>query len=132
MKGRKRNKRGGNVEHAPDILALAYRRDGAEVIVEVCGELDLATAPLLERALADLIDDQGCRSIVLDLHGLDFIGSTGLSVLLAAKDRAQSRGGEVILARPSPTARRSIEISGLLSEFAFRDDSAAATGDPSS
>jgi anti-anti-sigma factor len=117
---------------ARDTFSLAYRRNGPEVIVEVRGELDLATAGQLERALADLIDDQGCRSVVLDLHGLDFIGSAGLSVLLKAQEHARSYGGKFTLARPSATARRAIEICGLLSTFDIRDrDSAAAANDRS-
>jgi anti-sigma B factor antagonist len=106
---------------ARDTLYLAYRRNGPEVIVEVHGELDLATAGHLETALVDLIDDQGCCSIVLDLHGLDFIGSKGLSLLLKAQQHAQSKQSKISLARPSPAARRTIEMCGLLSTFDIRD-----------
>jgi anti-sigma B factor antagonist len=113
-----------------DTLSLAYRRNGPEVIVEVHGELDLATAGHLETALVDLIDDQGCCSIVLDLHGLDFIGSKGLSLLLKAQQHAQSKQSKITLARPSPAARRTIEMCGLLSTFDIRDrDGAAASHD---
>jgi anti-sigma B factor antagonist len=128
------NKRGTNVECGPhyvspevdaavdDLLSLAYRREGPDVIVEVRGELDLATGRDLERALSDLIDDQGCGTILLDLRGLDFIGSTGLSLLLKAQAHAQSLGREIILVRLSPAARRAIELGGLLSTLNIRDD----------
>lgn len=113
-----------------DTLSLAYRRNGPEVIVEVRGELDVSTAGHLETALADLIDDQGCCSIVLDLHGLDFIGSKGLTLLLKAQQDAQSKHGKITLARPSPAVRRILEMCGLLSTFDIRDgDGATAATD---
>ena len=117
MDGRRLNSCGSSVEVLRDLLPLTSRRYGQDAIVEVRGELDLATAPLLERALAELVDDQSYRSIVIDLHSLDYMGSMGLSVLLNAQNRAQNRGGEVILARPSPAASRTIELAGLQSAF---------------
>jgi anti-sigma B factor antagonist len=115
---------GGSVEIAADLLALTSRRDGRDTILMVRGELDLATAPLLERALAELINDQSCRTIVLDLHDLDFMGSTGLSLLLKAQDHAQNRGGELSLTRPSSAVMRTIQLAGLLSVFTIHGDAA--------
>jgi anti-sigma B factor antagonist len=117
MEGRLTNSCGSSVETSADHLSLASRRYGQDAIIEVRGELDLANAPLLERALAEFVDDQSCRSIVIDLHDLDFVGSAGLSVLLNAQGNAQSRGGEIILARPTSAVMRTIQIAGLLSTF---------------
>jgi anti-sigma B factor antagonist len=106
----------------PEGLDLAYRRDGRDVVVSVRGEIDLCSAPYLDQALAELIDEQGNLSIVVDLEHVEFIGSTGVALLLRARERAHVRGGEVILARPSSIARRVLEISGVLSVFDVRDD----------
>ena len=106
----------------PDGLDLAYRRDGRDVVVAVRGDIDLSSAAYLEQALAELIDEQGNLSIVLDLERLEFMGSTGVALLLKARERARLKGGEIILARPSSIARRVLEISGVLSAFDVRDD----------
>ena len=114
------------MEHTDgDLLSLVCRRGGREALVAVRGELDLATAPLLERTLAELVDDQSCRSIVIDLHDLDFMGSTGLSVLLNAQARAENRGSALTLARPSSPVLRTLQIAGLLSTFTIHADTAA-------
>jgi anti-anti-sigma factor len=113
---------------AVDNMSLLYRREGRNVVVEVVGELDLNSVGHLDQRLADLIDDQGCRSIVLDLHGLQFIGSSGLMVLLRAHQLAQSRGSEITLAHVPPMARRVIETCGLLSTFNIKDDPDGAHG----
>jgi anti-anti-sigma factor len=106
----------------PDGLDLAYRRDGRDVVVAVRGDIDLSSAAYLEQALAELIDEQGNLSIVLDLERLEFMGSTGVALLLKARERARLKGGEIILARPSSSARRVLEISGVFSAFDVRDD----------
>lgn len=102
-------------------LSLTYRRVGRNVVVEVCGELDLASAPQLERGLTDVIDDQGCHSIVVDLQSLEFIDSTGLMVLLRATQLARARRASITLARPNAVTLRVLELSGLRSEFDIRD-----------
>jgi anti-anti-sigma factor len=110
------------MEPATDLLSLVTRSDGRDAIVVVRGELDLGTAPLVERELTELIDGRSCRSIVLDLHDLTFMGSTGLCLLLNVQARLQSRGGEIVLARPSSAVTRTLEIVGLLSTFTIQGD----------
>src|SRR5437763_12599673 len=51
--------------------------------VQLRGELDLATAPDLDRLLDQLRRD-GHRQVILDLSGLEFLCAAGLSVLLRA------------------------------------------------
>jgi anti-anti-sigma factor len=106
----------------PEGLDLAYRRNGRDVVVSIRGEIDLSSAPYLDQALTELIDEQGNLSVVLDLERLDFMGSTGVALLLKARERAHLRGGEIILARPSAIARRVLEISGVISAFDVRDN----------
>ena len=120
------------MEISAELLSLTSRRDGREAVVAVRGELDLATAPLLEATLAKLVDDQTCSSIVIDLHDLDFMGSTGLSVLLNALNDVRARGAEITLARPSHVVTRTLQIAGLESTFTIRRDADTdtAAGDP--
>jgi anti-sigma B factor antagonist len=111
---------GSSVQQAADLLTLNARRDGEDAVVAVGGELDLDTAPLVERTLSELIDDQSCRSILIDLRDLTFVGSTGLCLLLNAQAHVQSRGGEMVLAHPSSAVMRILEIAGLVSTFTIR------------
>jgi anti-sigma B factor antagonist len=72
--------------------------------VAVLGELDIYTAPSLERALLEVEDARPL--LVVDLAGLGFIDSTGLSVLLAASERARRQGRRLIVVRPPLPALR--------------------------
>lgn len=80
--------------------------------VHLVGELDLFTAPLLREGLLRLLDD-GAGDVTLDMSRLDFIDSTGLSVLVGAYKRAQENGRSIVLRAPRPSARKVLEISGL-------------------
>ena len=64
--------------------------------VAVTGELDIATAPQLERALETQLA-AGAGEIVLDLRGVTFIDSSGLRVVLVASRSAASEGRRLIV-----------------------------------
>jgi anti-anti-sigma factor len=60
------------------------------VLLHLRGELDLGSADQLRRALAGLPAD--VTSIVLELRGLDFMDSSGLAALIAARNDAVRTG----------------------------------------
>jgi anti-sigma B factor antagonist len=65
------------------------------------GELDLAGAPALDRALTEAQD--GAALVVLDLRGLTFCETAGLHVMLRADERAREQGGRFVVV-PGPPA----------------------------
>ena len=77
-------------------LALAARRRDRTLVVELAGELELATAPQLERFLRDL-ETAADDVIALDLSDLVFIDSSGLRLLIAENERAQLEGCRLVL-----------------------------------
>jgi len=93
-------------------FSTPVRFDPDEVIVEVRGELDVATAPLL----ADVIDQliaEGARQLAVDLGEASFVDSTGLGTLLAAHRRMQAHQGNLVLKEPRPATRRLLEATAL-------------------
>jgi anti-anti-sigma factor len=85
----------------------------------LAGELDAATAPVLESTIERLCE-QGAREIVLDLHELSFIDSSGLRLILTGKKRCERDGCEFALTRPRPAAQRLFELTGLIERLSFR------------
>ena len=53
--------------------------DMGSVVVRATGEIDVATAPQVEGQLLAIIDSGS--AVVLDLHGVTFIDSSGLRTL---------------------------------------------------
>ncbi len=93
--------------------------DRERVIVQLSGELDLTCAPEVRQTLDELLS-AGFEQIVIDLRGLRFLDSTGLSALLASHRSARERGCELTLTRAPDAVQRIFEVTGLESEFAFQ------------
>ena len=77
----------------------------------VHGELDIATAPELQRLLEGLRRRQ--HAVVLDLAAVTFIDSTGLSALMDARVASDRNGWDFSVRRPSAAVRRVVELAGL-------------------
>lgn len=105
-------------------------------VLSIEGDLDLASAPSLKWALADL-QSSGHRHVVVDLSKVCFIDSTALGVLVGAQ-RAMDRGVRMAVACSEENVLRIFELTGLDGMFeivptledalGFVQGSAAATG----
>jgi anti-sigma B factor antagonist len=95
-------------------------RDGRAVVL-IRGELDLATAPDLERVLTEHLDAE--RDVVVDLRELDFMDSTGLRVLVAAHARVRD-GQRFLVVRPPAggAIAKILTIAGVETELDLVDD----------
>ena len=83
-------------------------------VVTVYGEVDVATSPQLREQLIRLVSDGRVR-LVLDLEGVDFLDSTGLTVLLHAnQDRAR---GPLILRSPTRAVSRVLGLARVAELF---------------
>jgi len=85
--------------------------DGDECIVRLRGELDIESAPDLERVL--LRSRPPGQRVVLDLGGLEFMDSTGLRVLLRARSAADEGRWQVFVRDVPPTIRRLFDMTGV-------------------
>ncbi|WP_378730785.1 STAS domain-containing protein [Nocardia brasiliensis] len=63
---------------------------GGACVIRVAGEIDLATVPLLVKALRRT-EQHDIDPVVLDLSNVDFLGMAGLNALLTAADQARTR-----------------------------------------
>ena len=87
-------------------------------VLSVEGELDLAVvSEFRERALACL---EGAQALELDLHGVSFIDSSGLAVLVRLRKEAALSGKSLALVDVSRATRRLLEITGLQDSFDIR------------
>jgi anti-anti-sigma factor len=99
--------------------------DGRRLLAAVRGELDLATAPQLEAVVLEALDAGG--RVLVDLHELDFMDSTGVRVLVAAHTRAEGDRERFAIVRPprGSEVARIIEVSGLDAELRLIDEAGA-------
>lgn len=87
-------------------------QEGAWSVIVVTGELDVVGGPELRQHVMALVRE-GDRFVVLDLHGVDFIDSFGLGVLVGALKRVRMLDGELRLVVAEPRVRRVFEVCDL-------------------
>ena len=81
-------------------------------VVSVSGEVDMHTAPEMERELVEVLQ-LGGNSVIVDLAEVGFIDSTVLGLLLRYQPRFRSRGGDLVLVSDDRRILRTLEITGL-------------------
>lgn len=97
---------------APNLTVDVTVLDGSRRRLRVAGELDLATAAVLESHLTAELD--GRHDVELELAEVSFVDSTGLRVLVEGSRRAADRGVQLVLLVPlPPQMQRVLEVTGL-------------------
>jgi anti-anti-sigma factor len=95
--------------------------------IVVSGDVDAATASTLDRQIA-VESRSGIASLTVDLSGVTHLGSAGVSALAAARDRARTQGGGLLLvAAPGSPAHHVLSlvqmpVASSDPEIAFADE----------
>ena len=92
---------------SPMSLEIACGADSTTVVV--AGDVDMGSKALFEEAMDHLGPEVG--KLVVDLSGVTFIDSTGLSMLVRLHRACIANGGSLVVADPSEPVRRLFEIS---------------------
>ncbi|MFI5491798.1 STAS domain-containing protein [Actinoplanes sp. NPDC051859] len=88
-------------------------------VVEISpqGEIDVENAYEIKDAVAQQLAAGTPQRIELDMHGVSFIDSVGISALVAAFQLASVGGVKLVVTRPSRFAHRQLWVTGLLGLF---------------
>jgi anti-anti-sigma factor len=107
-----------------EITSREYKRVH---VLRLIGRVDAKTAPELEAALNQHVN-AGPPHVVLEMDGTEFLSSAGVRALIAAQKALRLRGGELLIAQPSPRVREVLDLAGLESLFPVYEDTVAAIG----
>jgi anti-sigma B factor antagonist len=104
--------------------------DHAPVVV-VSGEIDMATAPMLERELTAAMERHD-GLVVLDLGEVTFFDSSGLRVAIVAHRDLNEQGRRLaVVCDPEGHVRRTFMLAGLGNLLELHPSRAAALGEGS-
>lgn len=104
----------------PEDFSIHEDAQGDRRTLTLAGELDLASAPALEAAVAQLCAD-GANEIVFDLSGLSFVDSTGLRTILSSMSLCEEHLCDFWLIPGQRAIQRLFELAGLLGRLPFRE-----------
>ena len=90
-----------------------------EPVVAVTGELDLATVGSLRRRLHSVIEHSD-GDVVIDMSNVSYMDSSGLSVVLEARDMLQREQRTLIVADPSAAVTTILTLCGLTDHIVIR------------
>ena len=105
----------------PEQLEIQRHADAHGVALALRGELDLVSAPELEQKLREIEETLPGR-IVIDLGNLDFMDSTGISLMIRARQSAHANGHLLALRRDPNQVQRLFQLTELLDHFTFLDE----------
>ena len=93
-------------------MSVSELDDGIQAI-SVRGELDLSTAPDLERPLEEVLEN--CKGpMLVDLSECEFIDSTGIALIIRAMQRLEDgEGRDLVVCSYNDQVRRVLDITGL-------------------
>jgi anti-anti-sigma factor len=99
-------------------LTFDITPDGpSRVVIAVAGEVDMATAP----SLADCLADNADRDVILDLSGVAFLDSSGLTALINAHRALREAGHTLRTTGERDNVLKVLQIADLTS--ILHDDS---------
>jgi anti-anti-sigma factor len=90
-------------------ISVALHRTTETTLIEVCGELDLASVHHLQDCLSRALADDDGKPIHVDMAGVSFVDCTGFTPLIEAAITLQD-GRVLKVINPSPRVRRLVEL----------------------
>jgi stage II sporulation protein AA (anti-sigma F factor antagonist) len=107
-------------EQPPFSIEVAER--AGRTVLNLTGELDLATVGELEDAISGRLD--AGEDLVVDLRHLEFMDSSGVRALVAGHAAAREGSGSLVIVRaPRGTeVDRVIDISGIATALGMVDE----------
>jgi anti-anti-sigma factor len=85
-------------------FVVEQRRHDTTVVLSCSGDIDMATAPLLEEALASAQTNQP-SAVIVDLSAVDFLASIGMGLLITTQKRLPPGMGFAVVADGPGTSR---------------------------
>ncbi len=100
-------------------LEISVSTNQEEVIVTLVGSIYVEDAVILREKLIALVES-GYRQFVIKLHGVDYIDSSGLGVLVAIQKKALQKQGGVTLVGAKGVVKELFELTRLNKVFSMQ------------
>jgi anti-anti-sigma factor len=105
-------------------FSISCRRLEEGLALDLSGDVDIATAPIVEDEL--LRAEQSEDLIVLNLHDVNFMDSTGIRMVIAADQRLRERGASLRIVNVPGQVHKLFKLVGVLDHLGIDGGPASA------
>ena len=116
-------------DDAPFQVTLVPGTEPGQLVAQVRGELDAAGNPLLQATLLKALR-QAERLLTIDLSGVTFFGSAGVTALVWVSQHVEAAGKHVRVVATSRIVTGPLELTGLLERLDVQGMPETADGPP--
>jgi anti-anti-sigma factor len=96
----------------PGVRHVTEETAGPRAVVALPGEIDITNSAVMKASLLAVLDGPGL--VIADMTGTTFCDSSGLRMLIVARDQAEASGCTLrIVIRPDSSVARSLAILGM-------------------
>jgi anti-sigma B factor antagonist len=110
----------------PSKMQTATRQVGDITIVDEAGRITSGEGNLMLQEIVRELIEKGNNQIILDLHDVEYVDSSGLGELVEAYTTVCNEGGQLALLNPSKRVNDLLQLTRLAKVF----DIAARMRDP--
>jgi len=96
------------------------------IIVRLHGELDHHSADRVRSLIEEAMMKGSVKHLVMDLHYLSFMDSSGIGVILGRYKQVKAKGGKLIICNVNRSVNKLLELSGLFKIIELHDDENSA------
>jgi anti-sigma B factor antagonist len=100
------------------MFRVAVQRAQGGVQVELRGELDVSTAPELQRRIDEIVDADG--AVAIECSELTFADSSGLDTLIRLSKTLRGQDRRLVLSNVRPIVLRAMEVLQITELFELR------------
>ena len=93
-------------------MDITHAKESEISIITINGRLDAATAPVADKIIKTILEG-GCSRMLFDFSMLDYLGSGGLRVILAATKALKRKRGQIVLCSLPNLVKEIFEVSGF-------------------
>jgi anti-sigma B factor antagonist len=101
---------------AEEPMGIDVQRTDGTSVIRLSGEIDMLTTPALRAKVTEELQG-GPSVLVLDMLSVDFLGSSGLALLVEALDESRTRSVALRLVANSRPVSRPLQATGLTDLF---------------
>ena len=101
------------------MLNIQTRQEGSASVVTIQGKVNFEVTAQLRDVIRETVATQQPKLLVINLDGVSFIDSSGLGLLVAARNSVDKSGGKLHLSCLPPTVKKTFDQTNLTNYFSI-------------